>query len=144
MKKLFLIMSISLLLVVAAACGSNEVNGKGPEDIPVEWAKAMIQRDESTRAELLIKNDGVMSPDKGPQNKQKLESYELTEWKANDDKYFYRIKFIDPEADEGRTETMEIVKTDKGWKRTKFDNLSNFETLVESLDKKVLKELHDE
>ncbi|MDR0140144.1 hypothetical protein RFW18_20485 [Metabacillus idriensis] len=144
MKKLFLILSISFLLVVAAACGNNEVNGKGPEDIPVEWAQAMIQRDESTRAELLIKNDGVMSPDKGPQNKQKLESYELTEWKANDDKYFYRIKFIDPEADEGRTETMEIVKTDKGWKRTKFDNLSNFETLVESLDEKVLKELHDE
>ncbi|WP_374720621.1 hypothetical protein [Peribacillus tepidiphilus] len=139
-----LVIGISFLLIVAAACGSDEANGKGPAEVPVKWANAMIQRDEASRAKLLVKNDGIMSPDKGPQNKQKLGSYELTEWKANDDKYFYKIKFIDPEADEGRTETMEVIKTDSGWKRTQFDNLSNFETLIGSLDGKLLKEMHEE
>lgn len=144
MKKFSLVMSFLFLLIIAAACGSNEINGKGPDDIPVEWAKAMIQRDEATRASLLLENDGIMSPDKGPQNKEKLGIYELTEWKANDDKYFYKIKFIDPVADEGRTETMEIIKTDSGWKRTQFDNLSDFDVLIGGLDGKVLKEMHNE
>lgn len=144
MKKLLYIFSISILVLIAAACGKNEVNGKGPSDVPIEWSKAMIQRDEATRAKLLLKNDGVMSQDKGPQNKQKLGNYELTEWKASDEKYFYKIKFIDPEVDEGRTETMEVIKTDSGWKRTQFDNLSNFKTLIGSLNAKVLKEMHEE
>jgi hypothetical protein len=145
MKKLISILSISFLLLITAACSNNKVNGngQGPADVPVKWADAMIQRDEATRAKLLVKNDGIMSPNKGPQNKRKLGSYELTEWKASDDKYFYKIKFIDPEANEGRTETMEVIKTDSGWKRTQFDNLSNFETHVGSINGKVLKEIHE-
>ena len=33
----------------------------------------MIQRDQATRAKLLVENDGIMSyPEKGPQNNEEL------------------------------------------------------------------------
>ena len=54
----------------------------------------MIQRDEATRAKLLSENDDIMSPEKGPQNKIELGSYELIEWKASEDKYFYEINLL--------------------------------------------------
>ena len=68
-------MGMLFLLVIASACGNDEVDGdgKGPADIPVQWANAMIQRDEATRAKLLVENNGVMSLDKGPENIEKLE-----------------------------------------------------------------------
>ena len=39
MRKIFFIMSIMFLFVIASACGNEEVDGdgKGPADIPVEW-----------------------------------------------------------------------------------------------------------
>lgn len=139
-------MSVLFFSVIASACGNEEVDGdgKGPADIPVQWANAMIQRDEATRARLLVENNGVMSLDKGPENIGKLESYELTEWKANNDKYFYEINFVDPISEQGRSERMEVVKTDDGWKRTKYGNLTSFESLIVGLEGKVLKELHEE
>ncbi|WP_191557420.1 hypothetical protein [Metabacillus idriensis] len=140
MKNLVLIMSLSFLLVVAA-CGSNEVNGKGPEDIPVEWATAMIQKDQAKRLELLDDETATLNPKKGPENDEKLEKYRLTEWKASEDKYFYKIEFNDPIKNEMKTETMEIVKTDSGWKRTKFLNLNNFDSLVKDMKPEVIKEL---
>ena len=33
---------------------------------------------------------------------------------------------------------MEVVKTESGWKRTKYGNLTNFESLVEDLEGKSL------
>ena len=146
MRKALLIMSILFLFVIAAACGNKEVDGDGggPADIPVQWATAMIQRDEATRATLLVENNGVMSSDKGSENNKKLGSFELTEWKASDDKYFFEINFVDPISNQGRSERMEVVKTEDGWKRTKYGNLTNFESLVGGLEGKVLKELHQE
>jgi hypothetical protein len=146
MRKLFSMMSISLFLIIAAACGSNEVHkvdGKGPADIPVEWANAMIQKDQAKRLELLEDKTDALDPEVGPQNQEKLEQYRLTEWKANDEKYFYKIEFYDPVKDEMKTETMEIIKTDSGWKRTKFLNLNNFDSIVQDLESKVIKELHE-
>jgi hypothetical protein len=146
MKKVLLIMGMLFLLVIASACGNDEVDGdgKGPADIPVQWANAMIQRDEATRAKLLVENNGVMTLDKGPENIEKLGSYELTEWKASNDKYFYEINFVDPISEQGRSERMEVVKTEDGWKRTKYGNLTSFESLIAGLEGKVLKELHEE
>ncbi|UQD53146.1 hypothetical protein C0971_14790 [Bacillus methanolicus] len=144
MKKLILVLSISALAIFAAACGKNKVDGKAPSDIPVEWATAMIQRDDASRVKLLQEKTKALDPKQGPQNNEKLRGYQLTEWKASNDKYYYEIKFIDPVSGDGRTERMEIVKTDSGWKRTDFSNLKNFETLVSGLEPKVLKEMHEE
>ncbi|PPA68691.1 hypothetical protein [Jeotgalibacillus proteolyticus] len=144
MKKLITLISFSVLLFVAAACGNDEINGQTPSDIPIEWANAMIQRDQATRAELLQNPSEALDLSEGPQNDEELQNYRLEEWKASDDKYFYEIKFTDPVSNEGRTQTMEIRRTDEGWKRTQLLNLKNFDTLVEGLDGTVLRELHED
>lgn len=113
-------MTISWLLIIAAACGNNEVDGKGPADVPVKWANAEVQKDQATRAKLLAENDGIMSPDKGPENDKTIEKYKLTEWKVNDDDYFYEITYLHPIKNELKTERMEVIKTDSGWKRTEY------------------------
>jgi hypothetical protein len=146
MRKLFSMMSISLFLIIAAACGSNEANkidGKGPADIPVKWANAEVQKDQATRANLLAENDGIMSSDKGPENDKTIEKYKLTEWKASDDHYFYEITYQHPIQGKLKTERMEVIKTDSGWKRTEYGDIYNFEKFVEDLEPKVLRELHD-
>lgn len=147
MRRLLLMMSVSLLLLIATACGSKEEvngNGEGPADIPIQWVNAMIQRDDATRVKLLLDSTKALDPEKGPENEMTVKDYQLTEWKASDEKYFYEIKFIDPVSEDGRTEQMEIVKTDSGWKRTKFLNLTNFDSIVQGLDPKVIKEIHEE
>ena len=52
MRKILFIMSFMFLFVFVAACGNQKVDGEGkvPADIPVEWATAMIQKDQATRA----------------------------------------------------------------------------------------------
>lgn len=141
MKKLILLMGLTLLLS-ATGCGSNEVNGKGPEEIPVEWATAMIQKDQGKRLELLDDKTDALNPNEGPKNKEKVKKYRLTEWKASNDSYFYKIEFKDPIKDEMKTETMEVIKTDSGWKRTEYLNLNNFDSLVKDIEPKVVKELN--
>ena len=91
-------MSIIFLFVIVSACGNEEVDGdgKGPADIPVEWANAEVQKDQATRAKLLVENDGIMSPEKGPQNRMISRNYKLTEWKVAEDSYFYEITYHHP------------------------------------------------
>ena len=54
MRKILFIMSIIFLFVIVSACGNEEVDGdgKGPADIPVEWANAEVQKDQATRARI--------------------------------------------------------------------------------------------
>ena len=54
MRKILFIMSFMFLFVFVAACGNQKVDGDGkvPADIPVEWATAMIQKDQAKRLEL--------------------------------------------------------------------------------------------
>ncbi|ALA55252.1 hypothetical protein CAY60_020805 [Shouchella clausii] len=142
-------LSLMIILLAAAGCGSEgskEINGKKAEDIPVEWAIAMIQRDDAKRLDLLVQSTEALDPEKGPQNEEELDSYQLTEWKASEDKFFYEIKFVDPVAEStpSRQERMEVVSTEDGWKRTQFGNLKNFETLVEDIESRTIKELHEE
>src|SRR3954452_8429053 len=146
MKKVLLIMGVLFLLVIASACGNDEVDGdgKGPADIPVQWADAEVQKDQATRANLLVENDGTMSPEKGPKNENRIEDFKLIEWKVDDNRYYYEITYQHPTEDKLKTEQMEVIKTDSGWKRTKYGDMYNFDKLIEGLEPKVLKELHEE
>lgn len=146
MRRLLLMMSVSFLLLIAAACGSKEeVNGsgEGPADIPVQWANAEVQMDQAKRLELLEEKTKALDPKHGPENNKAIEQYKLTEWKVSDSNYFYEITYQHPIEDRLKTERMEVIKTDSGWKRTKYGEIYNFEKLVEDLELKVLKELHD-
>ena len=51
MKKVLLIMSVLFLLVIASACGNDEVDGdgKGPADIPVQWAECRSSKRSSNK-----------------------------------------------------------------------------------------------
>jgi len=144
-RKFFSIISVSFLLIIAAACGSNEVNGKGPADIAVEWVNAQIQGDEPKMLKLLDEKTKALDPEDKARNKETIKHYKLTEWKASDERYFYKIEYQDPtDNDRVKTEQMEVIKTDSGWKRTKYSDLYDFDKLVEDLKAKVLRELHDE
>ncbi|AUS14699.1 hypothetical protein D9C10_22605 (plasmid) [Bacillus subtilis subsp. subtilis] len=144
MKKSILILAFSLLSIVAAACGNNEVNGQGSADIPVEWVNAHIQKDQSKMLSLLDKKESALDPEDKADNKKTIENYKLTEWKASDDRYFYEIVYENPTKNNNlETEQMEVVKTDSGWKRTEYGEVYNFDKHVEDLEPKVLKELHN-
>jgi predicted small lipoprotein YifL len=144
MKKLFLIMSLALVLVVTG-CGNNEVNGKGPEDIPVEWVNAKIQNDQAKMLHLLDQKTEALDPKTKSNSKDEIKHFRLTEWKANDERYFYEIEYKNPTNNEKvETEKMEVIKTKNGWKRTKYSNLQSFDKLVQDLKPEVLRELHDE
>ena len=44
----------------------------------------------------MIENDGTMSLNKGPQNDNTIDDYKLTEWKVDDDRYYYEITYQSP------------------------------------------------
>lgn len=142
MRKVVMVIAL-IMLALITACGDKEASDKGPSHIPVKWANAMIQRDDRARLEMLEKPTKALDSGKGPENKKKVTNYELSEWKSSSKKYFYEIKFIDPISDKGRTEQMEVVKTDKGWKRTQFSNLKDFSEVTKNLDRSTLKEMNE-
>lgn len=143
MKKLFLIMGLSVLMVVAG-CGKNEVDGNEPAGIPIKWLNAEIQENQSAMLELLDDKSKALDPEDQADNKETIKKYKLTEWKASDERYFYQVEYEDPMENSMKTEKMEVIKTSDGWKRTKYGNLTNFDKLVEDLNPEVLRELHDE
>lgn len=145
MRKLFSIMNVSFLLIIAAACGSNEVNGNESANIPVEWANADVQKDQSKKLDLLEKKETLLDPEDKPDNKNTIKNYKLTQWKVNEDNYYYEITYENPtQNNKLKTEKMEVIRTDSGWKRTKYGDIYNFDKLVEDLKPEVLRELHDE
>ena len=87
MRKILFIMSFMFLFVFVAACGNQKVDGDGkvPADIPVEWVNAEIQKNQSKRLELLDEKSKALDPEEGPQNKDTIKEYKLTEWKATDE-----------------------------------------------------------
>ena len=145
MKKLLYIFSISFLIMIVGACGKNEVDESGPTDIPIKWANADTQRDESKLLSLLdIKETALDANDKAD-NKKNVKDYKLVEWKVNEDNYYYEITYEDPiKENRLKTEKMEVIKTENGWKRTEFGDIYDFEKKVEDLKPVVLRELHDE
>lgn len=143
MRKTWLAVGLTAVIIVAAACGNNEINGQGSSDIPVEWVNAHIQKNQGKMVELLQKEQTALDPEDEPDNSLVVENYRLTEWKANDERYFYEIVYEHPEEKSTKTDRMEIVKTDSGWKRTQYGDVYNFDELVADLEPKILKELHE-
>ncbi|MGX1195939.1 hypothetical protein [Metabacillus sp. SLBN-84] len=144
MKKLILLMGLTLLLATAG-CGSNEVNGKGPDDIPVDWVNAKIQNDQKMMLDLLDQKTEALDPEAEKYSDEKIKQYRLTEWKASNERYFYEIEYKNPTNNEKvETEKLEVIKSEEGWKRTKYSNLQNFDKLVQDIKPEVLRELHDE
>ncbi|MDT0163595.1 hypothetical protein [Bacillus sp. AG4(2022)] len=139
MRKAWLPVVLSIVFIVAAACGNN---GQGPSDIPVEWVNAEVQKDQSKMLKLLNEKSKALDPEDKADNDLVIETYKLTEWKANDDRYFYEVIYEHPEKGRMVTERMEVINTDSGWKRTSYSDLRNFETLIGDLEPEVLKELH--
>lgn len=133
------------LLLATAGCGSNEVNGKGPDDIPVDWVNAKIQNDQKMMLDLLDQKTEALDPEAEKYSDEKIKQYRLTEWKASNERYFYEIEYKNPTNNEKvETEKLEVIKSEEGWKRTKYSNLQNFDKLVQDIKPEVLRELHDE
>jgi hypothetical protein len=144
MKRFFLTILLLLTVFFTSCSKETDTNGDTPKDIPVRWANAMVQKDSATRYDLLIERTTALKPDKSAENDSVIKEYKLTEWKANNEKYFYEIVFVNPTEKKTYTEKMEIVKTDSGWKRKEFLNIRNFELIVENLKPSILREMHEE
>lgn len=145
MKKLICFLGITLLLTLITACGSNKGDDKGPEEIPVKWVNAEIQKDQSKMLELLAEKTGALDSEKKSTSKDTIKNYKLTEWKVNEKDYFYEVKYQNPtKGNQLKIEKMEVIKTKNGWKRTKYGDINNFDSLVEDLKPKILRELHGE
>jgi hypothetical protein len=144
MKRMLSIAIFALFLSITVACGNKEGKETGSSAIPVKWANAEVQMDQSKLLDLLDKKETALDPEDKPDSKEKIKNYKLTEWRANKDRYFYEIVFENPIKKDIKTEKMEVIKTKKGWKKTEYGNVYNFDEFVEDLKPKVLKELHDE
>lgn len=144
MKKSLLAAGLTVVLIVAASCGNNENDGKGPSDIPVEWVNAHIQKDQGKMVKLLDKEETALDPKDKADNDLVVENYKLTEWKASDDRFFYEVVYEHPDKKGVKTDRMEVIKTDSGWKRAEYGEVYNFDKLVADLEPKILKELHEE
>jgi hypothetical protein len=145
MRKIFFIMSIIFLFVIVSACGNEEVDGDGkrPADIPVEWVNAEVQKNQSKMLELLAEKSKALDPEDRADNQNDIKEYKLTEWKVTDDRFFYEIIYQHPSKNSVNTELMEVIKTDSGWKRTKYGDLRNFDDLIAGLEPKVIRELQE-
>lgn len=145
MKKWIRNMSMLFLVMIAVACGNDEIDGKGPDTIPIEWANAHVQKDQSTMVKLLDKENDILDADDGPDNDETIQNYKLTKWKVDDNQYFYEITYEYPsKKNKLKTDKMEVIQTDSGWKRAKYGDIRNFDKLVEDLEPDVIRELHDE
>lgn len=144
MKKWIVAAGLTTTIFVTAACGSEKVNGQGPSNIPVEWVNAHIQKDQGKMAELLEKEQSLIDPEDKADNDSQVENYKLTEWKVDDDRYFYEIVYEHPEEGRLKTDKMEVIQTDDGWKRSKYGEINDFDQLVANIEPKVLKELHNQ
>lgn len=144
MKKWIVAAGLTTTIFVTAACGSEKVNGQGPSNIPVEWVNAHIQKDQGKMAELLEKEQSLIDPEDKADNDSQVENYKLTEWKVDDDRYFYEIVYEHPEEGRLKTVKMEVIQTYDGWKRSKYGEINDFDQLVANIEPKVLKELHNQ
>lgn len=145
MKRIGYLAVTVFLLIMTAACGTNkDSQGNSPSDIPVKWVNAVIQKDEHTQYQLLAKKFNDLNKNQGPKNNKTIKHYKLVQWKKNNDTYFYKITYEDPN-DHGRVHgtTMKVVKTNNGWKRSEYLDVENFDLKVKGLKKKVLREMSE-
>lgn len=129
-----------MMLALITACGDKEASNKGPSHIPVKWANAVIQKDQSTMSDLLLKKSDSLNSEQKSKNDKTIKEYTLTEFKKDEKSYYYSLEYQDPESNQFKTENMEIVKTGKGWKKTQYLSLANFNKLVQDIKPKKIKE----
>lgn len=142
MKKTILSLCLIFVFATIVACSNSE--SESPSNVAVEWVNASLQKDQSTMLELLDQSTNALDPEEGAVNDLAIENYTLTEWKANDERYFYEIVYEHPDNQSIATEKMEVIKNDEGeWKRTKYSDLAGFESLTADLKFEVIKEMHE-
>lgn len=151
MKRIGLFLVLLLFSLITTACGSGSVsvgetaNGLKPSDIPVKYIQTDIQNDGDGMNELLAKKTKFYPNAMPPKNNLQLQNYQLTEWKFDDDTYYYLIEYIDPQDNLLHKEDFRVIKTKDGWKKDSYGDTPNFEEIVSKLEKnkKVLRELNE-
>ena len=142
MKKVIFAAGLTAVLLITSGCDDKAATEDGPETVPVEWVIAEVQKDQATMLDLLDEKSKALDPEDEADNDLTIENYKLTEWKADDDRYFYEIVYEHPEKSRMVTERMEVIQVEDGWKRTTYSDLSNFDTFVADLQPEVLKEMY--
>ncbi|AJD92899.1 hypothetical protein JMA_35820 [Jeotgalibacillus malaysiensis] len=112
MKKTIISLGWIFVFATTAACSNSE--RESPSNIAVEWLNASLQKDQSTMLELIDQSTNALDPKEGAVNDLAIENYTLTEWKANDERYFYEIVYEHPDNQSVATEQMEVIKNDQG------------------------------
>lgn len=122
------------LVMVLSACGTESsggsgqessdkgpepINGMTPAQVVMKYELAFIQDDEKTMYSLssTSKNKNKGHSDlQGPQNQKQLYSgYKLTEYKYDDDTYYYDLEFASS-PDEELASHCRVVREKDGWK----------------------------
>ncbi|WP_134704942.1 hypothetical protein [Ammoniphilus sp. YIM 78166] len=150
MKRIGLLIMLFIMSLVTVACGGDNVsegetvNGLKPSDIPVKYTQDVIQNDGDGMNNLLAKKTKFYPNAMPPKNNIELQNYQLTEWKFDDDTYYYLIEYIDPRDNLVHKEDFRVIRTQDGWKKDSYGDTPSFEEIVSKLEKnkKVLRELN--
>lgn len=153
MKRFIVLLILAVLTLVVSACGGEKqpekINGLGPADIPLKYVNARVQGDDKTLGELIASDTSHLNlkPENPPRHPDfQVTTYGLTQWKFDDDTYYYLLEFMNPARDNILDrEDFKIIKTQEGWKKDSYGDTKDFDAIVGKLDKskKVLKELNE-
>lgn len=151
MKRLVFLLGITLILLLTG-CSPEVINGLSPRDIPVKSLEYKMSGNGEEYCKLIIPEhlesaDDLYDCSSKPTGNWKLGSeYRLTEFKANEDTYYYLLEYQGESNVVGprdRKEYYKIVRTEDGWKHYLFFGYSDFEYETQGLEPKVVKEVHD-
>lgn len=153
MKRFVTLLMVAVLVLVASACGGGgdqpeKINGMDPADVPLKYVNALVQLDDKTLTDLIASDTSkFLHPENPPEHPDyKVTTYELTQWKFDDDTYYYLMEYMNPARNNILDrEDFKIIKTKDGWKKDSFGETKDFDVIVSKLDKskKVLKELNE-
>jgi hypothetical protein len=129
MKSKIIVFVVTMLLLVA--CGDSEAAER--REVPVQWATAIVQQDQSAMDSLLQEAFDSHDPTQGPQNDFQIDNYKLIEWKYDDETYFYEISYYNVRREVSTTHQMEVVRTSEGWKKTRYGDSKRFKELEDQL-----------
>ncbi|SDJ25698.1 hypothetical protein [Alteribacillus bidgolensis] len=87
----FQLLILGIVIVLLSACGDSEAEDR--REVPVQWATSYVQQDQAVRRELQVDPPDSLDADQGPQNNYEVTDYKLTEWKYDDETYFYEIVY---------------------------------------------------
>ncbi|MEC0259329.1 hypothetical protein [Paenibacillus lautus] len=153
MKRWITLLMAGVLTLVVSACGGGDspekINGMGPADIPLKYVNARVQGDDKTLGDLIASDTSHLGlkPKNPPQHPEyEVKTYELTQWKFDDNTYYYLMEFMNPARDNILDrQDFKIIKTKEGWKKEQYGETTDFDAIVSKLteSKKVLRELNE-